>query len=212
VIIHTLTDEESLRFSVLHLWGRDRVVITTADVFEGGGNLHARGTSSETIDILLFPAPGQALGARGAALEAGQDGLFTRCRLVLPGEPIELEVTRFGGGDAEVRLPAGAFVGTKEILLSIEYDGDVGNALMDGRLVADDFANGARWEIGLGRLRPAIENTGLALHVTPRREGTVVVRESGMAAQHELSGREVARLGVIEAVAVREAVIEAERA
>ncbi len=126
----------------------------------------------------------------------------------MPDPAILLDVTRFGDADAEVRLPPGAFLGTSEVLLSVEYDGDVGNALMNGRLVADDFSNGARWEIGLARLRPAIEETVLALHVTPRREGTVVVRESGMALQQELRGREVARLGAIEAVAVREAVIE----
>jgi hypothetical protein len=120
-----------------------------------------------------------------------------------------LEVKQFGDADAEVRLPADAFRGAQEILLSIGYDGDVGNALMDGRLVADDFANGARWEIGLSRLRPAIEGKVLTLHVTPRREGTVVVRDSGMALQQVFKGREVARLGVIEAMAVREAVIEA---
>ena len=209
VVIHTLSDEMSLRFSILHLWGADRVVVTAEEVFEDGGALHVRSASGGKVDVLLFPAPERTLSARGAGMESRQEGLFTHCTLTLQDPWIALAVTRIGDADAEVRLPKGAFVGACDVLLSVEYDGDVGNALLDGRLVADDFSNGAPWEIGLARLRPTIEDAALSLHVTPRREGTVVIRESGMALQQELRGREVARLGAIKAVAVREAVIEA---
>jgi hypothetical protein len=116
---------------------------------------------------------------------------------------IEIEVTRSGPGDAEVRIPAGAFDGVHEILLSIEYEGDIGNAFIDGRLVADDFSNGEPWEIGLRRFRPRIEENGLYVHVTPRREGTLVVHESGMAAQQELKGRHVAEIRSVTAIAAR---------
>jgi hypothetical protein len=82
-----------------------------------------------------------------------------------------------------------------------------GNAFIDGRLVADDFSNGEPWEIGLRRFRPRIEERGLYIHITPRREGTLVVHESGMAAQQELKGKQVAEIRSITAIAERELIV-----
>ncbi len=84
--------------------------------------------------------------------------------------------------------------------LSIEYDGDVGNALIDGRLVADDFCNGQPWIIALDRFRPEVLESGICLHIAPRREGVMVTKESGMAGQRELQGNEVAAIRSITAI------------
>jgi hypothetical protein len=87
----------------------------------------------------------------------------------------------------------------------------VGSAFIDGELVSDDFSNGLPWEIGLGRFRPRIIEKGMYIHITPRREGAMVIRESGMAAQQELVGKEVAVITSITAVGERGVVVRAER-
>ena len=214
VVFHTLTEKQSLGFSRLNVWGRERAVITEADACESDGalKLSHRGSASAAIEVLVFPRMGAPVAADGALLRAAEEGYFSRYSVPMHARRIELEVRRSGAGDAEVRVPAGAFDGMKEVFLSIEYDGDVGNAFIDGRLIADDFSNGQPWEIGLRRFRPRIEETGLYLHVTPRREGTLVVHESGMAAQQELKGRQVAEIRGITAAAEREVTVVSERA
>jgi len=213
-VFHTLTEKKSLGFSRLNVWGRDRVVITEADAWESDGalKLSRRGPASTPVEVLVFPRPDASLAAGGVRLQAAEEGYFSRYSIPMHVLRIELEVTRSGPGNAEVRLPARAFDGAKEVFLSIEYDGDVGNAFIDGRLIADDFSNGQPWEIGLRRFRPRIEESGLYIHVTPRREGTLVVHESGMAAQQELKGKQVEEIRGITAIAEREVTVVNERA
>ena len=127
----------------------------------------------------------------------------------MPAKRIELAVRRENDSIAEVSIPPGAFEGVRDVILSIDYDGDVGHAFIDGRLIADNFCNGTPWEIGLGRLRPLVEQKPICIRITPRREGTLVVRESGMALQQTLKGREVADIRSVTATGVREAVVSA---
>jgi hypothetical protein len=208
-VFHTLTEKQSLGFSRLNVWGRERVVITQADAYESDGalKLSHRGSDSTPVEVLVFPRLNGPLAADGTRLRAAEEGYFSRYSMPMPARRVELQVTRAGPGNAEVRVPAGAFDGVKEIFLSIEYDGDIGNALIDGRLIADDFSNGQPWEIGLRRFRPRIEKSGLSIHITPRCEGTLVVHESGMAAQQELKGKQVAEIRGITAVAEREVTV-----
>jgi beta-galactosidase len=214
VVFHTLTEIQSLGFSRLRIWERERAIITDADVYESEGALRLilRGSSARRVELLVLPAAEMPLAAMGARLQSAPDGDFTRYSIGLPARTIDLGVTKPNDADTEVRLAAGAFDGVKEIFLSIEYEGDVGSAFIDGRLVADDFSNGEPWEIGLERFRPAIEEKGISVHVTPRREGTVVFRESAMALQRELIGREVAEIRSITAIVEREVVVAVEDA
>ena len=61
----------------------------------------------------------------------------------------------------------------------------------DGRLIADNFANGTTWEIGLRRFAPRILETELVLVLTPlRANGSANVEYSGMAAMKIAGGGE----------------------
>jgi len=122
----------------------------------------------------------------------------------VPAGRVAVDVIPAGPGDAEVRLDERAFSDARDILLRIEYEGDVGNALIEGRLVADDFCNGTPWYIALDRLRPELDEKGICLHISPRRSGALVIRESGMALQQAFTGEHVARILSITAVAERE--------
>jgi len=50
-----------------------------------------------------------------------------------------------------VLLHPQAFEGVRELLLRVDYEGDVGRASQNGQLFADHFAYGVAWEIGLAR-------------------------------------------------------------
>ncbi|WP_245642102.1 beta-galactosidase [Nonomuraea candida] len=63
-----------------------------------------------------------------------------------------------------------AFAGDGEVLLRLDWTGDVGRAHLGGRLVADQFWHGQVWEIGLRRFREEILEHGLELRLLPLRE------------------------------------------
>ena len=206
VVIHTLTEQESLGFSIHHLWGRERAIIADADIAADGDSLtmRFRDESAGKLTLSVFPDVPGALAVGGRTLRPSASSDFSVYAVDIPGRRIPVDVVPAGPGDAEVRIGKEAFADARDVLLRIEYEGDVGNALINGRLIADDFCNGTPWYIALDRFRPELDDTGICLHVSPRRSGTVVIRESGMALQQAFSGPEVARIVSITAVAERE--------
>ena len=58
----------------------------------------------------------------------------------------------------------------QELILAIDYVGDVGRAYLGDRLIADDFYDGRPWEIGIRRFAPAILGQNLTLKVLPLRK------------------------------------------
>ena len=56
----------------------------------------------------------------------------------------------------------------------------------------------------LDRFRPELDEKGICLHISPRRSGTAVIRESGMALQQAFTGAELARILSITALPERE--------
>jgi hypothetical protein len=210
-VLHTLTEKQSLGLHKLHLWGRDRICISAADLFEADGSLRlrVRGSPRDPVELFFFPALELPLTSGGAGLRAETIGLFSRITLALPPLQAAIQGMKPRTADAEISLEERAFDGLSELFLSIEYDGDTGNAFIDGRLVADDFANGEPWEIGLIRFRPELVEKGMYLHVAPRREGVFVVRESGMARQQELQGKETAVIRSVTFIPERELTVTA---
>jgi hypothetical protein len=205
-VVHTLTESESLRFAVHHLWGRDRAIITSAEAIPEPESLTLRFRDEDpgTLELSIFPGLKGPLAADGQTLKPGDSSGFTSYEVHVDARKIHLEVNQPGDGEAEIQVPEKAFEGVRDVLLRVEYDGDVGNAFVDGRLIADDFCNGTPWVIALDRFRSDLAGKGIYLHVSPRRDGTMVVRESGMAVQQELKGTSVARISSISAMPERE--------
>ena len=73
----------------------------------------------------------------------------------------------------------------KDVRLRILYSGDIGHAFLDGRLIHDNFANGAVWEIGLKEFAQELSQMPITLYITPLKEGARVNVESSMAARFE---------------------------
>ncbi|MGP3957837.1 beta-galactosidase [Nonomuraea sp. 3N208] len=59
-----------------------------------------------------------------------------------------------------VTVPAGLLDGDDEVLLRLDWSGDVGRASIGGRLVADQYWHGPPWEIGLRRFRRELLDHG----------------------------------------------------
>jgi hypothetical protein len=104
-----------------------------------------------------------------------------------------------------VKLPAGFDPAAAHTLLRIHYVGDVARVYLGGRLINDDFYNGAPLEIGLRRYAAELKNAELTIAVLPLRRdaitGTNPLIFVPAAAQPDFAGKDsVARLDALEIV------------
>lgn len=75
--------------------------------------------------------------------------------------------------------------GVKDMRLQLDYTGDIGNAFLGGRMINDNFANGAVWEIGLKDFEQELKKEKITVYIAPLKEGANVNVESSMAARTE---------------------------
>ena len=70
----------------------------------------------------------------------------------------------------------------------MDYWGDIGQAFLNGELIADNYWNGAPWVVGLAEFRKRLTREPLTVLVTPVRKGSRVNVESLMAGRREEGG------------------------
>ncbi|MCD7957277.1 MAG: beta-galactosidase [Lachnospiraceae bacterium] len=73
----------------------------------------------------------------------------------------------------------------KDVMLQIEYIGNIGNAFLNDRMISDNFSNGAVWEIGLNDFISELKENRITIYIVPLKEGANVNVESAMAARME---------------------------
>lgn len=80
----------------------------------------------------------------------------------------------------------------QDALLQIHYQGDIGQAFVDGRMVSDNYDNGTTWEIGLKALAERLGLTSetlsekqMVIRVIPLKADRKVDVSSTMAGQME---------------------------
>ncbi|MET8867796.1 beta-galactosidase [Nonomuraea sp. NPDC004580] len=167
------------------LWGARRLVLSERPVVIEDDRLVVYGAGSS--DVRVFPAPD------GAPRTDGVFGLLPAVAAVEVPE-VKVEEVRQAGparepvidpasgrasapADADfeqaavyrVTVPAEAFAGEDEVLLRLDWTGDVGRAYVGGRLVADRFWYGPAWEIGLRRFREEVLEHGIEVRLLPLR-------------------------------------------
>lgn len=178
-----------------HLWGADRLVLCSRPAVVDDGRLIVYGAEPGD-EVLVFPpalpnpdetdrifsrhpiSPGGTGPAPGSPTPVGW-------RLTRPAGQAKPAVVDATSGRASappdadfdtiaavvrVEIPADALDHDDEVLLRIDWVGDVGRAYLDGQLVADHFWYGEVWEIGLRRFHPAVLADGLELRLLPLRQ------------------------------------------
>lgn len=190
-----LDEREALGCWKVDLAGRDRVLVTGADVLASESTLALIDTRSSGVSVAMLPAP-QRVTLDGAVLPGTEDGLFTRFELpprprqsvdarleqlrepgapraVVPGAagvaaaPTEADFEH--AGVWQIHLPDG--VPDRELVLRLSYVGDVARVYLGDKLLVDDFWNGADLELGLLRYAPQIYQQPLILKVLPTPQG-----------------------------------------
>ena len=90
----------------------------------------------------------------------------------------------------------------KEAILKIDYQGDIGYAFVNNELVADNFNNGASWEIGLDNIYRKIPNGDIYISISPLKENQVIKSDSPMAARSEETSNEIVSIDKISIEAI----------
>lgn len=177
------------------LWDADRLVLSDGPAVIDDGRLTCYGG---TDLIRIFPAPEFATSTDGVfgllPLPAPPPGPTPQAgvELVAPAGPARRPVVDAASGRASaptdadfdqaavyrITIPEELFArnvpadsgDADEVLLRLDWVGDVGRAYIGGRLVADQFWYGPVWEIGLRRFRDLLrKHGGLELRLLPLR-------------------------------------------
>jgi hypothetical protein len=161
----TLTREQAERASKVALWGRERLLITDAHAVPDGDRLLLYSVDEPEVSLLVYPPPEAAPGVT----EDDADGLFARFRAAVPRKDLRYVVELVDASSALVTVPPEILDGVDDAYLRVHYLGDIGSLFIDGKMVADNFYNGAVWEIGLRRFMRASEPTEILIQITPLR-------------------------------------------
>ncbi len=163
-----------------------KLVFTEAALLEDAdGSLRIESTENENL-VQVYPK-NQNLFAESKKITSDNELLDSYkfiCRKVEP----KAEVKKVGETRWVISLPEKLFDGVKDVLLQMNYRGDIGNLFLpNGMLVNDNFANGDVWEYGLSDARSELSSQGnsLTLYITPVRKGANVNVESAMAGRME---------------------------
>ena len=100
--------------------------------------------------------------------------------------------------------PANEMEGLKDMILSVDYLGDVGQAFVNGYLVHDNYCNGTPWEIGLKEIYERFpESVGgkMVIRIVPLKEGKRVDASSVMAGRMEIAGH---KMGELKEISIKE--------
>lgn len=84
-----------------------------------------------------------------------------------------------------VSVPDNYMKGLKDVILKMDYEGDIGQAFIAGDMIHDNFYNGASWELGLKTFESSIKENLITIYITPLKEGANVKVDSPMAARME---------------------------
>lgn len=144
----------------------------------------------------LYGKPFEARSLDPDFLYYTKEGIWKGIEIEWTGEDEQIKslpVKEVGRFRYTVEIPEG-YENCKQALLQVEYIGDIGNAFVDGELIADNFYNGAVWEIGLKDAWHAHMGREITFVITPIKENVRIDVSSTMAGRMEKNEGVVAEL------------------
>lgn len=208
VHVCTLTHEQSLNFWKFSYRGKDQVFITNATLLVDDKEIRLESEGLETVEIKSFPGYSGTINIAGEEISGRNHGLFKEYKKTISVSHPGLEVKMANQNKAMIHFQPEAFDDVKELLLQIDYAGDIGYAFIDGELIHDNFCNNNTWEIGLQQHKQDLLAKGMYLYISPLKEGSFVKSDSPMAARAQVINKQIAEIISIKTKAIRELEIE----
>ncbi len=117
-------------------------------------------------------------------------------------KPVQAAFRKVGIGRYVVDVPQDILRGHKQVLLRVNYVGDIGHAFVGGQMISDNFANGAAWDIRLDCYADELAASPLVIYITPRKAHVTVDVSSAMAGRMEHATGLTAEIFSAEIIAV----------
>jgi hypothetical protein len=206
--ICSLTHEQSLNFWKFRYKRTEQVFITNANLLVSEEKIRLESEGLETVELKSFPGFNTPIRIAGEEISCRNHGLFKEYKKTLIETCTDLEVNMVNQNKAMIHFQPEAFDDVKELLLQIEYVGDIGYAFIDGELIHDNFCNNNTWEIGLEQHKHDLLAKGMYIYISPLKEGSFVKSDSPMAARAEVINKQIAEIKSIKVTAIRELEIE----
>ena len=185
---------------------KERLIFTDGALLEDADGIRLETTQTQNR---IFTYPPDVLNDFNSVnvCEPAVNGILGFCILEIPEVHIGVELEKVADNRYTVTLPEHFMAGLKDARLQIDYIGDIGHAFIDGKMINDNFSNGAVWEIGLKNFAKELAKDCITIYITPIREGANVNVESAMAARMEEVTEHIAALKNVRIQPVCEAII-----
>jgi hypothetical protein len=201
-----LTEKQAWTASKVNLWGMERLVLAEGTVLVQNDELQLTWPDQPEQTVAFYPPLtdaqiSQLTSTNLQTMSVSQQGGFTSVCFSITEQQVEVEVEQLTGNMLRLTLPKSLPDGVEDALVRLEYLGDTGQAYIGGKLVADHFANGLPWEIGLKRFLTVESEREMLVRLTPLKDKAQAVRffPTGMAFRPDFSaatGGEISSLTV----------------
>nr|BBH91958.1 hypothetical protein KTA_01570 [Thermogemmatispora argillosa] len=177
-----LSQEEALHCWKVKLAGHEYLLLTEGegaawvDADPAEARLTVCWQGEAQLDLLSYPRLPVSLVASGLLEDRGAAGLFWRYRLRRSPWKARWSLEQPEPQVVRLRLAAEALEGVRDLFLRVDCVADVGQAFVDGHLVADYFGSDLPWVIGLKRFAQPGRELELILRFTPLRADAPVLR------------------------------------
>ncbi|WP_062464066.1 beta-galactosidase [Demequina soli] len=173
------------RLYVLDIEGAARPVLSECPVYALDGDLvlHSERPAA-ALAVLAPPGDGALWAHRTVATGGGVVPLGAPGAVVAPAPPrivrggpldrLSAPTDFSGAARVPVAIPREALDGVDRVLLRVGWTGDVGRAVVNGRVIGDHFWHGRDWDIDLTPVRDEVAAGGLVLELLPWRAATGV--------------------------------------
>jgi len=192
VTILLLTQRQAEDTTLFRIGGKDYLVFTSSSVFFDGAAIHLRSTESPTQRIAAIPALNTSLPSKSQGLwttvivtqphkhpllsvtpgqiatprSAMTMGPYIDWRKTsVPAVPPDSAFLTAGTWQLQWHNPD--FDGLSNVLLQLDYSGDIGRIQSGATVLDDNFFNGLPWQIGLKRWGLTTAGSQLILKVLP---------------------------------------------
>lgn len=228
IALCVLSREDSLKFWKVNRAGKELFLLSDEVILEDAGTIRIESIGKEKGTVAVFPPRSTPIRINDLDYHSfAEDELFTYYELeygknhvkmqwkdisskekagdtalkrAVIGSPITS--TRIINARAALSVTPESFTGCKQILMQVEYVGDIGYAFVDSELINDNFSNGAVWEFGIKAYEKEIEKKDFYIYISPKRKGGRVNSDSEMAARFEVFEEAVAEIKEIKAIPV----------
>ncbi len=187
VRIFTLTREQAEQATVETLNQQPHLLISEATIVAQAAQQFAYHNGHSDVNVWVYPPLKNA------------DGYFSRHIIPAVSQDLSFEQHQVDENKVVLSFPSDLLKNTHNVLLRIDYVGDMGQAYIDGKLVHDNFYNGTSWEIGLRQLEQKLNGKELLIMIVPVEEHSGGRRyvQTGMAFRPDLDGERIASINQI---------------